>query len=99
MLITRKVVEDIVANGQARPLTRTGKLDLYQDAPCFTDLFSHHLTEEEDAFHCEDQSFCRRWILGCGGDIWIDCKSKVNHIGSFNFYGDYSHQNRDHWES
>ncbi len=92
MLITRKVVEDIVAAGQARPLPRTGQLSIYSDAPRFADFFSHHLTAEGDAFYGEDQSFCRRWILGCGGKVWIDRASKVSHIGEFEFSGDYSYQ-------
>lgn len=72
MLISRNVVESIVANGQARPLTRTGTLPIYNDAPRFADFFSHHTTDEGDAFYGEDQSFCRRWILGCGGKVWVD---------------------------
>ena len=92
MLIKRRVVEEIVANGQARPLPRMGKLPVYADAPRFADFFSHHLTHEEDCFYGEDQSFCRRWILGCGGDIWVDKNSTVTHIGSFSFHGDYAAQ-------
>ncbi|MEM6306892.1 MAG: hypothetical protein AAF701_02760, partial [Pseudomonadota bacterium] len=72
MLISRNVVEGMVANGQAAPLKRTGKLGIYSDAPRFADFFSHHKTAEGDAFYGEDQSFCRRWILGCGGDVWLD---------------------------
>ncbi len=89
MLITRNVVEQIVENGQARPLPRSGRLNIYQDAPRFSDFFSHHLTDQGDAFYGEDQSFCRRWILGCGGDIWVDDNSQVNHIGEFSYFGDF----------
>ena len=92
MLISRKVVEDIYNNGQARPLPRTGKLNIYADAPRFADFFSHHTTPEGDAFYGEDQSFCRRWILGCEGEIWVDRASKVTHIGEFAFAGDFSVQ-------
>ncbi|MGV6839155.1 MAG: hypothetical protein ACWA40_03065 [Planktomarina sp.] len=92
VLITRNVVESIVANGHARPLTRTGQLSIYADAPRFADFFSHHVTDEGDAFYGEDQSFCRRWILGCGGKVWVDRAAKVTHIGEFSFPGDYSLQ-------
>ena len=88
MLIKRKVVEHIVANDQAHPLARTGSSDIYKDAPRFADFFSHLMIDEKDAFYGEDQSFCCRWILGCGGDIWVDCRAKVTHIGEFSFFGD-----------
>ncbi|MEO0358004.1 MAG: hypothetical protein AAF386_06860 [Pseudomonadota bacterium] len=90
MLIRRAVVEAIVDQGQARMLDRTGQLRIYADAPRFADFFSHLTTPEGDAFYGEDQSFCRRWILGCGGKIWVDRASRVTHIGSFAFDGDFS---------
>ncbi len=90
MLITRNVVERIVEEGQAHPLPRTGRLNIYQDAPRFADFFSHHMTTAKDAFYGEDQSFCRRWILGCGGQIWVDRQSSVSHIGEFSYHGDFA---------
>jgi len=90
MLIKRTVVERIADEGHAHPLPRTGRLNIYQDAPRFSDFFSHHMTAEKDAFYGEDQSFCRRWILGCGGKIWVDRQSQVAHIGEFSYQGDYA---------
>ena len=90
MLITRRVVEEIVENGMAYPYPRTGRLNIYRDAPLFADFFSHHTTPDGNAFYGEDQSFCHRWIFGCGGDVWVDRASKVSHIGEFTYYGDYS---------
>lgn len=92
MLISRNVVETMAERGVAKPLTRTGKLPIYQDAPRFSDFFSHEKTKEGDAFYGEDQSFCRRWRMQCDGDIWVDLKSQVSHIGEFTYHGDYRYQ-------
>lgn len=89
MLIKRRVVEEIYNQGHAHPLPRTGGLHIYKDAPKFADFFSHHMTAEKDAFYGEDQSFCRRWILGCSGEIWVDESAVVNHIGEFTYWGDF----------
>jgi hypothetical protein len=90
LVLKRAVPEQMVAKGAARPLERTGRLPGYSDAPRFADFFSHHLTEAGDAFYGEDQSFSRRWVLGCGGRIWVDGKSRIGHHGVQGFYGDAS---------
>ena len=99
MLITRNVVERMVESGQAIPLARQGTFDIYRDAPRFHDFFSHHISAEKDCYYGEDQSFCRRWVIGCGGDIWVDENSKVNHIGEMTNFGDYGdhlfHKSKD----
>jgi hypothetical protein len=35
----------------------------------------------------EDISFCRRWIEGCGGEIWVNVAHPVTHMGTYNYVG------------
>lgn len=90
MLVTRNVVETMADEGVARSLPRQGQMAIYKDAPRFHDFFSHILSEDEDLLYGEDQSFFRRWIQGCGGQVWADLRSRITHVGEFSFPGDYS---------
>ena len=38
-------------------------------------------------FMGEDVSFFRRWIDGCGGEIWVCISEEVTHIGRFTYTG------------
>jgi hypothetical protein len=89
ILIKRAVVEKIVDQGQARPLPRFAQRPDFKDAPHFADFFSHLLTEDGGALLGEDQSFCRRWQVGCEGDIWVDEASAISHIGEQTYHGNY----------
>jgi hypothetical protein len=35
----------------------------------------------------EDFGFCYRWRT-CGGEIWVDCRSRLTHVGVYDFVGD-----------
>jgi hypothetical protein len=37
----------------------------------------------------EDFAFCRRWVEGCGGEIWVNVDQAVMHIGQETFVGKY----------
>lgn len=89
VLIKRAVVEAMADTGVARPLPRFADRPDFKDAPRFADFFSHLLTEDGGGLLGEDQSFCKRWREGCGGDIWIDEASALAHIGSHTFHGNY----------
>ena len=89
VLIKRNVVEQIVEQGHARKLPRLAQRPDFKDAPEFADFYSHMLTEDGGGMLGEDQSFCRRWQQGCGGDIWIDEASALSHIGMQTYHGDY----------
>lgn len=49
------------------------------------------LVDEDGCYLSEDYSFCRRWT-DIGGEIWIDLYSRLTHVGSFTFEGDFSTQ-------
>lgn len=33
----------------------------------------------------EDYSFCQRWVVSCGGKIWVDQASTIQHVGDFQY--------------
>ena len=90
-LIKREVPEKMVQEGAARRLPRSGTLSIYKDAPQFADFFSHLLADDKTVLLGEDQSFCKRWVQDCGGQIWVDGASNIVHHGEFAFHGEYAH--------
>jgi hypothetical protein len=45
-------------------------------------------------FLSEDLSFCRRWVEGCGGEIWTCVDEVITHAGRMRFSGRYLDQIR-----
>jgi hypothetical protein len=43
--------------------------------------------DESRTYLSEDFSFCRRWT-DMGGEIWVDLKSRLTHVGNVSFQGD-----------
>ena len=43
--------------------------------------------DSKGMFMGEDVSFCRRWIDGCGGEIWACISEEVTHVGRFTYTG------------
>jgi len=80
----------MVEQGVAHPLPRTSTLRGYVAAPRFADFFSHWRTTDDATILGENQSFCRRWVHGCGGKIWVDGQSKNSHQGEFSFPKNYA---------
>jgi hypothetical protein len=54
-------------------------------------LFNEFIDEKTGCYLAEDQSFCRRWT-NMGGEIWVDTKSRLQHMGPTVFDGDFSTQ-------
>lgn len=54
-------------------------------------LFDCLIDPETGAYLSEDFAFCRRWAQ-LGGEIWIDMKSRLTHVGPVPFAGDFSTQ-------
>jgi hypothetical protein len=52
-------------------------------------LFDCIIDPESGAYLSEDYSFCRRWRQ-IGGEIWLDCASKLTHSGAYEFVGDHA---------
>jgi hypothetical protein len=47
--------------------------------------------DETGTYLSEDFSFCKRWT-DMGGEIWIDLRSQLTHVGAVSFEGDLSTQ-------
>jgi hypothetical protein len=54
-------------------------------------LFNCLLDLNTGEYLAEDHSFCRRWT-DMGGEIWLDLQSRLKHVGSVVFDGDFSTQ-------
>lgn len=37
----------------------------------------------------EDMAFCRRWVQGCGGEIWAVVTETITHVGQEKFIGNF----------
>lgn len=50
-------------------------------------FFDTMIDPDTRTYLSEDYAFCRRW-QAIGGEIWVDLRSKLTHIGSVGFRGD-----------
>ncbi len=50
-------------------------------------LFDPIIDTESGAYLSEDYAFCQRWRT-LGGEIWLDLKSQIRHVGANEFQGD-----------
>ena len=90
MLLSRRVPELMIEKGVVERKPRLEKLPLHKDLE-YHDYFSH-ISTPDGMMYAEDQSFCHRWTHLCGGDIWLDTESTVNHFGNKNHVGRYADQ-------
>ena len=45
---------------------------------------------DEHGLYCgEDTAFCRRWVEGCGGEIWSVVTETIVHVGTEKFVGNF----------
>lgn len=54
-------------------------------------LFNDGIDESTGRYLSEDRSFCNRWTR-MGGEIWVDTQSRLQHVGTTVFDGDFSTQ-------
>ncbi|GJD88174.1 hypothetical protein BHAOGJBA_1687 [Methylobacterium hispanicum] len=48
------------------------------------------IESKHGAFYGEDYSFCHRWIVECGGEIWANVTEDITHVGQFAFTGRFA---------
>jgi hypothetical protein len=65
--------------------------DPLKDSRWRSALFNCLIDETTGTYLSEDYSFCRRWT-DMGGEIWVDYKSHLNHVGPMIFRGDLAAQ-------
>ncbi len=89
-LLKRSVLERMVA---AHPELRFRSLHTLPDAQPgsanLCALFDPEIDRDTGAYLSEDYAFCRRW-RALGGDIWLDLRSRITHVGADRFQGDAS---------
>jgi hypothetical protein len=87
LLIRRSVIERLCA---AHPELKYRRIhyssDALQDSPHRFALFECMIDPQTGEYLSEDFSFCRRWT-DLGGEIWLDLKSKLMHVGQYAFSG------------
>ena len=52
----------------------------------FYTLFDTIIDPESKVYLSEDYLFCKRWVE-CGGDLWLDLSTNLNHTGVMDFKG------------
>ncbi|MEM0990764.1 MAG: hypothetical protein AAGK00_17990 [Pseudomonadota bacterium] len=75
-LLARTAMKQVIAAGQA-PLIESQTGD-----GVFHDFFGFAYSKDGRRRYSDDLSFCRRWRLGCGGEIWADAQSPISHVGT-----------------
>lgn len=91
MFLSRRVPERMIEEGVAIHKPRLETVPLHKGLE-YHDYFSHLNSPDGGLMYGEDQSFCMRWTYHCGGDIWLDTESPVNHFGNKAHIGTYADQ-------
>jgi hypothetical protein len=55
-------------------------------AEYFYNFFDTEIDQEAKVYLSEDYLFCKLW-RECGGDLWVDLSTNLNHTGSMDFIG------------
>lgn len=94
-LVKRAVFERLIA---AHPELRfTTVHTVAREAPRSDNLYALFdclIDPETGEYLSEDYAFCRRW-RALGGDIWLDLRSTLVHVGADHFRGDTTARFRD----
>jgi hypothetical protein len=87
MLIRRAALERMVA---AYPETKYRVMHTYpapaQQSQNLYSLFDCMIDPATRTYLSEDFTFCHRW-RNIGGTIWLDTRSRLKHVGSYEFQG------------
>jgi len=79
MLIERSVFPTML---KAIPEIRCTIRD--REAASYFDTSIHPLTND---YRGEDYTFCDRWVVNCGGEVWCHVQAQVTHSGFHHFTG------------
>jgi len=88
LLVKRRVIEWMARAHPELKFRTIHALD--QNAPGTDNryaLFEPMIDSETGEYLSEDYAFCRRW-RDLGGEIWLDLKSRLTHVGAGDFCGD-----------
>lgn len=89
LLIRRAALEAMIARYPELRYTREHKTnDPLEGSPWRSALFNCMIDTATGVYLSEDFSFCRRWT-DMGGAIWVDLKSRLQHVGPMIFRGNF----------
>jgi len=86
--IKRSVIEKMMIAHPELHYKNDSNIDPKMAKYCYA-FFDTHIDEEDRRYLSEDYRFCRLWQK-MGGEIWLDPRTKLNHVGSYTFEGDVS---------
>lgn len=84
MLLRRQALEKLIA---AHPEAKYRSANVNEPPSDHRyNLFDCTIDPETGTYLSEDYTFCRRWRK-LGGKVWLDLRSKLNHVGTCEFQG------------
>jgi len=83
--IKRQVFERMMVEYPELHYKNDSNIDEKMAKYCYA-FFDTHIDEEDRRYLSEDYRFCRLWQK-LGGEIWLDPKTKLNHVGTYTFEG------------
>jgi hypothetical protein len=87
LMIRRSVLETMIERYPELRYTQEHKADdPLTHSPWRSALFNCIVDRATGFYLSEDYSFCRRWT-DMGGEIWVDYKSRLNHVGVMVYRG------------
>ncbi|TAJ74722.1 MAG: hypothetical protein EPO51_01305 [Phenylobacterium sp.] len=87
MLIKRRALERMIDAYPQLRFTAVHDRARPVESPNQYALFDGMIDPESGHYLSEDYTFCRRW-RDIGGDVWLDTRSRLTHVGSRDFAGD-----------
>jgi hypothetical protein len=92
MLVRRSALEAMIECYPELRYSREHKgADPLADCPWRCALFNCLIDPATRTYLSEDYSFCQRWT-DMGGEIWVDYKSRLEHMGTMIYRGDIAAQ-------
>ena len=91
LMIRRQAVERMCAHHPELKFRRDHSTAGGQDSPNRFALFDCMIDPETGLYLSEDFAFCKRWT-DMGGEIWADLNSRLDHVGSTTYCGDFASQ-------
>ncbi len=87
-MIKRDVFEKMIIAYPDLHYKNDSSIDPIFNPHCYA-FFDTYLDKKDNRYLSEDYAFCRLW-QNIGGKIWLDPKTKLNHVGSYTFEGNVS---------
>lgn len=87
LMMKRRVLETMAAKYPETHYTAAHNSDIANPSKNLYALFDCFIDPKTGHYLSEDYAFCSRW-RALGGTIWLDTRSKLTHVGPYDFVGD-----------